>query len=61
MWAVADGWHGLAANFERELTNPKLQDPSLENAGRARWWHYAGAGTTEWSCPRPTRRQPNNW
>ena len=37
MWEL-DGWHGLAANFERELTNPKLQDPSLE-----RWWGEAVA------------------
>lgn len=35
MWEL-DGWHGLAANFEHELTHPSQQDPAL-----AEWWAQA--------------------
>ncbi len=35
MWEV-DGWDGLAANFEHELSHATLQDPSL-----AEWWAKA--------------------
>jgi hypothetical protein len=35
MWEL-DGWDGLVANFEHELSHPSLQDPSL-----AEWWSEA--------------------
>lgn len=35
MWEL-DGWDGLAANFEHELTHPGMQDPSLRE-----WWSVA--------------------
>jgi hypothetical protein len=35
VWEL-DGWDGLAANFEHELSHPSLQDPSL-----AEWWAAA--------------------
>jgi hypothetical protein len=35
LWEL-DGWDGLAANFEHELSHPSLQDPSL-----AEWWAAA--------------------
>ena len=37
MWEL-DGWDGLAANFEHELSHPALQDPSL-----ADWWSVAAS------------------
>jgi hypothetical protein len=35
MWEL-DGWDGLAANFDHELSHPSMQDPSL-----AEWWAVA--------------------
>ncbi len=35
MWEL-DGWDGLAANFDHELSHDSLQDPSL-----AEWWGVA--------------------
>lgn len=35
IWEL-DGWKGLAANFEHELSHPSLQDPAL-----AEWWATA--------------------
>ena len=35
MWEL-DGWDGLAANLEHELSHPAMQDPSL-----AEWWSTA--------------------
>jgi len=35
VWEL-DGWDGLVANFEHELSHTSLQDPSL-----ARWWAQA--------------------
>jgi hypothetical protein len=35
MWEL-DGWEGLAANFDHELSHPSMQDPSL-----AEWWAVA--------------------
>jgi hypothetical protein len=35
MWEL-DGWDGLAANFDHELSHPAMQDPSLEA-----WWGVA--------------------
>lgn len=35
MWEL-DGWDGLAANFDHELSHPTMQDPSL-----AEWWAQA--------------------
>jgi hypothetical protein len=35
MWEL-DGWDGLAANLEHELSHPSMQDPSL-----AEWWRAA--------------------
>jgi hypothetical protein len=35
MWEL-DGWDGLAANFDHELSHPTMQDPSL-----AEWWTQA--------------------
>ncbi len=35
LWEL-DGWHGLVANFEHELSHPSMQDPSL-----AEWWAKA--------------------
>jgi hypothetical protein len=35
MWEL-DGWDGLAANFDHELSHPTMQDPSL-----AEWWGVA--------------------
>jgi len=37
LWEL-DGWDGLAANFEHELSHGSLQDPSL-----AEWWAAAAA------------------
>ncbi len=37
MWEF-DGWDGIAANFEHELSSPSLQDPSL-----AEWWAKAAS------------------
>jgi hypothetical protein len=37
MWEL-DGWDGLAANFDHELSSPSLQDPAL-----ADWWKEAAA------------------
>ena len=37
MWEL-DGWDGLAANFDHELSSPSLQDPAL-----ADWWAEAAA------------------
>ncbi|MEY2450654.1 MAG: hypothetical protein QOD92_228 [Acidimicrobiaceae bacterium] len=35
MWEL-EGWDGLAANFDHELSHPSMQDPSL-----AEWWAQA--------------------
>src|SRR5262245_50447405 len=35
VWEL-DGWDGLVANFEHELSHPGLQDPSLKE-----WWEQA--------------------
>jgi hypothetical protein len=35
MWEL-EGWDGLVANFEHELSHPSMQDPSL-----ASWWAVA--------------------
>jgi hypothetical protein len=35
LWEL-DGWEGLAANFDHELSQPSMQDPSL-----AEWWAIA--------------------
>ncbi|MCU1459132.1 MAG: hypothetical protein JWL73_3224 [Actinomycetia bacterium] len=35
LWEL-DGWEGLAANFDHELSSPSLQDPAL-----AEWWKVA--------------------
>ena len=37
MWEL-DGWEGLTANFDHELSHPSLQDPSLEE-----WWKTAAS------------------
>jgi hypothetical protein len=37
MWEL-DGWDGLAANFDHELSHPTMQDPSL-----AEWWATAAS------------------
>jgi hypothetical protein len=37
MWEL-DGWEGLAANFEHEVSHPAMQDPSL-----AEWWATASS------------------
>jgi hypothetical protein len=37
MWEL-DGWAGLAANLEHELSHPSMQDPSL-----AEWWGVAAS------------------
>ncbi len=37
MWEL-DGWDGLAANFDHELSHAGLQDPSL-----AEWWGVAAS------------------
>ena len=46
MWEL-DGWDGLAANFEHELSHPSMQDPSL-----AEWWAAAAE-------PAPRRVRPH--
>ncbi len=51
MWEL-DGWAGLTANFEHELSHPSLQDPSL-----AQWWETAAdlrrGGTDRIVVPAP--------
>jgi hypothetical protein len=51
MWEL-DGWDGLAANFDHELSHDSLQDPSL-----AEWWSTAAGlrrgGTDRIVVPEP--------
>jgi len=54
VWEL-DGWDGLVANFEHELSHPGMQDPSL-----AEWWAQAAelrrGGTDRILVPEPWTR-----
>jgi hypothetical protein len=54
LWEL-DGWDGLIANFEHELSHPSLQDPSL-----AEWWaeatEYRRGGVDRILVPEPWTR-----